>query len=94
MNPDRLHLSWDKWDNEREIVRITDALEVRFPHVRFCIRITLARHSPGQDRAEISLYTEGGQEDRKICTIHHILGSYLMIENIITAVRTALKKDT
>lgn len=90
MNPDCLHLSWNTWQNQKELIRITDALETQFKDIRFCIRITLIKQPAGQGQAEISFYTEGAEEDRKICTVRHILGSYLSIQNVIAAVRAAL----
>ena len=92
MTPDRIHLSWNAWQNQKEFVRIADALEKHFAEYRFCVRIALRKHQ-SRDQAELSFYVEEKMEDRKICTIRHFLGSYLSIHNIIAAVGTALGKQ-
>lgn len=91
MDHDRLHFFWNAEQNERELTRIIDAIEKHFPGVRFRVRMTLARRYSGQDQTEIHFYREGEKEDQKICTVHHILGSYLSIHNIVAAVRTAFQ---
>lgn len=90
MNPDRLHLSWDKEQNALEIERITESLQTHFPEYRFLVRLALTQPKPGRSQVEMIFYTEGKDEDRKICTIRHIIGSYLSIQNIVAAVRTVL----
>ncbi|OGJ58033.1 hypothetical protein A3H22_01155 [Candidatus Peribacteria bacterium RIFCSPLOWO2_12_FULL_55_15] len=92
MDPNRLHLSWDKKQNEQELERITESLQEYFPEEQFLIRLTLTQPQPGRSQADIMFYREDTEEDRKICTIRHIIGSQLSIQNIIAAIRSALQK--
>lgn len=92
MDPDRLHISWDKMQNTQELERITESLQAHFPEYRFCIRMILTQPRPGRSQADISFYIEGEEEDRKICTVSHIIGSYIAIRNLIAAIRGALQK--
>lgn len=92
MDPNRIHLSWNKEQNEQELDRITDSLQIHFPEYRFLIRLVLTQPKPGRSQADISFYFEEEEEDQKICTIRHIIGSYLFIQNIVAAIRTALQK--
>lgn len=92
MNPDRLHLSWNKEQNAQELGRITESLQTHFPEYRFLLRLALTQPKPGRSQADITFYTEGKHEDRKICTIRHIFGFYLSIQNVIAVVRTALQR--
>ncbi|MBI2524038.1 hypothetical protein HY464_02520 [Candidatus Peregrinibacteria bacterium] len=92
MNPDRLHLSWNKEQNEQELDRITEALQEHFPEYRFLIRLVLTQPHPGRSQADISFYLEEEEEDQKICTLRHIIGSYLSIQKIVGAIQTALQK--
>ena len=91
MNPERLHLSWNKEQNALELERITGSLQTHFPEYRFLLRLALTQPKPGRSQADITFYAEGEHEDRKICTIRHIIGSYLSIPNIVAAIRTALQ---
>lgn len=92
MDPDRLHISWDKLQNAQELERIAASLETHFPEHRFCIRMVLTQPHPGRSQADISFYLEGEEEDSKVCTVRHIIGSYIAIRNIVAAVRGALQK--
>jgi len=92
MDPDRLHLSWDKEQNAQELERIAESLQTHFPEYRFLMRLVLTQPQPGRSQTDISFYLEEKEEDRKICTIRHIIGSYLSIQNIIAAIRSALQK--
>ncbi|MBI2117630.1 hypothetical protein HYT95_01905 [Candidatus Peregrinibacteria bacterium] len=90
MDPNRLHLSWNKEQNVQELNRIAESLQEHFPEYRFLIRLVLTQPHPCRSQADISFYLEGEEEDRKICTIRHIIGSYIAIQNIVAAIRAAL----
>lgn len=92
MNPDRLHLSWNNKQNTQELDRIVESLQEHFSEYRFLIRLALTQPKPGRSQADITFYLEGKEEDRKICTIRHIIGTRLSIPNIIATVRTALHR--
>jgi hypothetical protein len=91
MDPDRIHISCNKKQNEQELERITESLQEYFPEHRFLMRLVLTQPKPGRSQADISFYLEGKEEDRKICTVNHIIGSYIAIRNIIAAIRSALQ---